>query len=150
MMTTSNTTSVVDRTKRRRTIEASWVAGVLVFVIARFAIAYTTLSKYGLTVWVFGFLDIATAVPYAIGTARLVTSLVDRKPQAAARWGIIACASFLAPYVWVGWAGRHGQFPKLVYVVVALLVVCLGANAFVGIRRKVLQGRRTVAVDLPA
>jgi hypothetical protein len=130
-----------ERSSRRRKLEVSWVIGVVAFVIVRFAIAYSALSEYGLTVWIFGFLDIATAVPYAVGTARLVTSLVDKNLQAAARCGIVACISFLAPYAWVAWAGRDGEFPTAVYVVVAALVVCLGTNAVVGITKRVRAAR---------
>jgi len=130
-----------ERSSRRRKLELSWVIGVLVFVIVRFIVAYSALSDYGLTVWIFGFLDIATAVPYAVGTARLVTSLVDKNVQAAARWGIIACVSFLAPYAWVAWAGRDGEFPSAVYIAIVVLVVCLGANAVVGILRRVRAAR---------
>ncbi len=82
-----------ERNSRRRKLELSWVIGVVAFVIVRFVVAYSALSEYDRTaVWIFGFLDIATAVPYAIGTARLVTSLVDKNVQAAARWGIVASA----------------------------------------------------------
>ena len=126
-----------DRTSRRRKLELSWIIGVVAFVIVRFAIAYSALNEYGLTVWIFGILDIVTAVPYAIGTARLVTSLVDKDVQAAARWGIVACISFLAPYVWVAWAGRDGEFPTAVYITIAVLVVCLGTNAIVGVAKRV-------------
>ena len=135
-----------ERSTRRRNLELSWVVGVVLFVIARFAVAYSALNDYGLTVWIFGFLDIVTAIPYAIGTARLVTSLVDRNLQSAARWGTVASASFLAPYLWVAWAGRNGEFPKPVYVVVVALVVCLGANAVIGVMRRV----RTARVGHPA
>ena len=122
---------------RRRTLERSWVIGVVIFVVVRFLLAYSELHSYPLTVWIFGFIDLVTAVPYALGTARLVTSIVDHAPRAAARWGIVASVSFLAPYIWLAWRGRKGQFPTIVYVVVALLVVCLGANAIISVRRRV-------------
>lgn len=123
--------------------------GVVAFVLVRFVLAYSALADYdALTVWIFGILDLGTAVPYAIGTARLVTSLVDRKPQEAARWGALASACFLAPYVWIAWAGREGQFPTIVYVVVALLAVCLGFNAVYGIRKRV-RAERQAAVEEP-
>lgn len=128
--------------RRRQVMERSWVLGVVVFVVARFLLAYTELGRYGMTVWVFGLLDLGTAVPYALGTARLVTSLVDRNPSAAARWGMIASLSFLAPYLWLAWAGRDGQFPTVVYAAVALFVVCLGAYAVIGVRRRVRQDRQ--------
>lgn len=126
----------------RRAIERSWVIGVLLFVTARFVLAYSVIAEEGrVAVIVFGILDLGTAVPYALATARLVGSLVDRQVEAAARWGIVAAVSFLAPYIWLAWAGREGQFPPVVYVALALFVVCLGANAVLGIRRRTLEGR---------
>ena len=61
--------------------------------------------------------------------------------RAAARWGIVACISFLAPYAWVAWAGRDGEFPTAVYITIAVLVVCLGTNAVVGILKRVRAAR---------
>lgn len=137
-----------DRPSRRRTVEGWWVAGVVLFVIIRFVLAYSVLADQAqLVVIVFGLIDIGTAVPYAIGTARLVTSLVDRRPQTAARWGALASASFLAPYLWLAWAGRDGSFPTIVYVVTGLFVVCVGANAVLGIRRRVHSQRALAAVS---
>ena len=49
----------------------------------------------------------------------------------------MASACFLAPYLWLAWAGREGQFPTIVYVVVAILAVCLGVNAVYDVRRQV-------------
>ena len=127
----------------RQTIERSWVIGVVVFVTVRFVATYSVIAAEDrMTVVVFGLLDIGTAVPYAIGIARLVTSLVDRRPALAARWGIIASVSFLAPYAWLAWRGRDGQFPTMVYVAIALFVICLGANAVITVRRRVVEGRR--------
>lgn len=128
---------------RRQMLEVSWVVGVVVFVIIRFVIAYSTLAQYGrMTVIVFGVLDIATAVPYAIGTARVVTGLVDRRFGAASRWAMVACASFVAPYVWLAWAGRE-DFPAVAYVVIGVLAVLLGLNAVIGVARNVRNERRT-------
>lgn len=116
------------------------------FVVIRFALAYSALADQARwTVIIFGVLDIGTAVPYAIGVARLVTSLVDGRPQAAARWGAVACASFLAPYLWLAWAGRDGSFPTVVYVVTSIFVVCVGANAVLGVRRRVREERSALA-----
>ena len=134
------------RSKRRQTLEVSWVIGVVAFVLIRFALAYSALADESrITVVIFGILDLGTAVPYAIGTARLVTSLVDRDTQSAARWGAVASGSFLAPYLWIAWAGRSGEFPLVVYVVTTLFVLFLGANALVTIRRRVRAERKVAA-----
>jgi hypothetical protein len=122
--------------------------GVVAFVLIRFVLAYSALgAESRFTVVVFGLLDLGTAVPYALGTARLVTSLVDGRTQAAARWGAISCGSFLAPYLWIAWAGREGTFPMIVYVVTTLFVVFLGANAVFTVSRRVRSGRADVTSD---
>ena len=125
--------------------------GVVLFVLIRFALAYSALADESrLTVVIFGVLDMGTAVPYAVGTARLVTSLVDRDSQSAARWGAVASGSFLAPYLWIAWAGRSGEFPPIVYVVTAMFVVFLGANAVATVRRRVREERRVAATMGPS
>lgn len=126
------------RAGRRRTIETTWVLGVLIYGFIRFALAWSVLAQESrLVVVIFGLVDFVTAIPYAVGTARLVTSLIDRDHQAATRWGAIASASFLAPYAWIAWAGRDGSFPPVVYIATALFVVFFGAHAVLSVRRKV-------------
>jgi hypothetical protein len=143
----STSTRGAPQSSRRQVLELSWVIGVVLFVIVRFAIAYSTLARYGrVTVVVFGILDIVTAVPYALGTARVVTGLVDKKVASASRWAMVACASFVAPYVWLAWAGRE-EFPTVAYVVIGVLAVLLGLNAVVGIARNVRRERRTGSVS---
>jgi hypothetical protein len=118
-----------------------WVVTIVAFTIARFFVAKGTLEAYGLNLWVFGIIDIVTAVPYALGVAHVVGALVDRQPARAGRWGTVALVSFLAPYLYVGWAGRGGAFPTIVWVALALLVVLFGGNAIRTVRRKVVEGR---------
>src|SRR4051794_26343529 len=114
----------IHRDQRRKTLERSWVIGVVLFGFVRFVLAWEVLSKYSpATVIIFGLIDFGTAVPYAIGTARLVTSLVDRDGLAAARWGALASACFLAPYLWIAWAGHDHGFPVAVYIVTGVLAV---------------------------
>lgn len=133
------------RGTRRRRLELTWVIGVVLFTLARFGAAWGALADQDRwVVWVFGVIDLGTAVPYAVGTARLVTGLIDHTVQSAARWGLVASASFLAPYLWLGWAGRDGDFPTPVYVALVVCLVCFGANAVVGVRRRVQIGRREV------
>lgn len=119
-----------------------WIVGVVAFTLGRFAVAYGTLRKYDLNIWLFGFVDLVTAVPYAVGTARVVTSVIDRRWTAATAWIAVAAASFLAPYLYVAVAGEG--MPLIVYVVLGVLVVALGANAVLSTAKKVRDGRRGV------
>ena len=99
-----------ERSSRRRKLELSWVIGVVAFVIVRFAIAYSALNEYGLTVWIFGILDIVTAGPvrHRDGPAR--DQLVDKNLRAAPV-GHRRLHLVPGPYAWVAWAGRDGEFP---------------------------------------
>jgi len=134
--------SADERLARRSRRERTWVIGVVVFTLARFVVAYGTLRRYDLNIWLFGAIDLGTAVPYGVGTARLVTSVIDRRPAAAARWLAVAAASFLAPYLYIALAGEN--MPPVVYIVVVVLVLALGTNAVLEVRRKIAAGRRSL------
>lgn len=125
----------------RRYLEISWVTTIVLFTIGRLVVAQSTLAEYGLNIWVFGIIDLATAVPYAIGVAKVVEGMVDRKPTAASWWAAVAGVSFIAPYLYIFWAGKDVEFPRVVYYVLGALILIFGANAVRTVRRKVRQGR---------
>ena len=129
------------RSKLRQRLELSWVVSIVAFTLARFFVAQGTLERYGLNIWVFGFIDLITAVPYALGTARVVGAIVDRDLPSASSWAIVAGVSFIAPYAYIVWAGQDATFPAPVYVVLAVLVAIFGANALVSVLRKVRAAR---------
>ena len=135
-----------ERLARRSRRERTWVVGVVLFTLARFVVAYSTLRQYHLNIWLFGVIDLGTAVPYGVGTARLVTSVIDRRASAATRWLAVAAASFLAPYLYIALAGR--DMPSAVYLVVVVLVLALGTNAVLEVRKKVAAGRHALAHQL--
>ncbi len=135
------TLDIEERARRRRVIERSWVALVLGYTVVRVAVAFQAIGRYDATaVWIFGAVDLLTAAPYAIGTARLVVSLIDGDRRAAVRWGMLASSCFLAPYAWLAWSGRNGRYPAVVYLALAVFVVCFGGNAIYGVRRRVRSG----------
>jgi hypothetical protein len=125
----------------RQILTVSWVIGIVAFTLARLVVAKGTLEEYGLNLWVFGIIDLATAVPYALGVAKVVTSMVDRDFSGTARWAAVASASFLAPYLYIAWAGRTSSFPPAVYAALAVLVTVFGGNAVLSVRRKVRTAR---------
>lgn len=131
------------RTKLRKRLELGWVVSIVIFTLARFFVARETLEQYGLNIWIFGFIDLITAIPYAVGTARVVGALVDRDLAGASKWAGIAAVSFFAPYGYILWAGSEqgASFPTSVYVVLGVLIVIFGANAVWGIIRKVRTAR---------
>lgn len=125
----------------RRYLTLGWVITIVVFTLARVWAARETLQGKGLNIWIFGFIDLVTAVPYAIGVAKVVTAMIDRRPAQASRWGAVAVASFFAPYLYIVWAGREHEFPAAVYVGLGVLVLVFGGNAVWKIVRQVRAGR---------
>lgn len=140
-MEEATSTAAPARSKLRQRLELSWVISIVVFTLARFFVAQETLERYGLNIWVFGFIDLVTAVPYALGTARVVGAMVDRDLSAASRWAGVAAFCFIAPYAYIVWSGKDATFPTAVYVVLAILVAIFGANAVWSIARKVKAAR---------
>lgn len=134
----------------RRYLTISWVVTIVLFTLARWVVARSTLERYGLNVWAFGVVDLVTAVPYAVGVAKVVTAVVDRHLSQASWWAVVAGASFLAPYAYVAWAGREATFPTHVYVVLAALIAIFGANAVRGIVRSVRTAREQRVTAAPA
>lgn len=126
---------------RRRWLERTWVVTVVVFTLARLLVARATLAERGLNIWVFGVIDLVTAFPYALGTARIVEAVVDRDGHALGRWCLVAGASFIAPYCYIAWAGAEEGFPTQVYVVLGVLIAIFGANAVWTILRNIRTAR---------
>ena len=96
----------------RQLVTVSWVVTIVGFTLARFFVARETLEGYGLNIWVFGFIDLVTALPYAIGVARVVTAMIDRNPAGASRWAAVAAASAqggIDPFVFRIRAGDGSQ-----------------------------------------
>lgn len=132
----------------RQMLTVSWVITIVAFTLARFFVAKETLQGYGLNVWVFGLIDLATAVPYALGVAKVVGCLIDRDLSGVGRWAAVAAASFLAPYAYIAWAGRDASFPTAVYVALGVLIVIFGGNAVWNVRRKVRAARHHPVVGV--
>ncbi len=114
---------------------------IVLFTIGRLVVAAETLQDYGLNIWVFGIIDLATAVPYAIGVARVVEGFIDHRLRSASTWAMVACTSFLAPYLYIFWVGKDVDFPPVVYIVLGILIVVFGGNAVRGIALKVRAAR---------
>jgi hypothetical protein len=131
--------------RRRVLLERGWVVGIVLFTIGRFVVAYGTLERYGINIWVFGFIDIITAVPYGVSTARLAGAIVDRNFTGMSQWGLLACFTFLAPYLYLIWEGIDAGLPSLVYVVLGALIVIFGTNAAYQVAKQVRQRRLGVA-----
>jgi hypothetical protein len=126
----------------RRNLTISWVVGIVAFTLVRLYFAQQWLAPEGLNIWVFGIIDLVTAVPYAIGVAKVVTSMVDHKHKAASGWAAVAAFNFLAPYLYVAWSGEQHSYPAPIWWVLGALVSVFGINAVLGVSRRVREQRK--------
>ena len=83
--------------------------------------------------------EIGSSIPYGIGSARCVTSLIDHRRRAATAWGSLAAIGFISPDLYMLTAGK--SMPVLTYVVIIAVVTTLGAISVVGLIRKYRQSR---------
>jgi hypothetical protein len=132
----------------RQILTLSWVIGIVLFTLGRLVVAKGTLEEYGLNLWVFAVIDLVTAVPYALGVAKVVTAMIDRNFAGTTSWAAVAVGSFLAPYLYIAWAGQDASFPTEVYVALAVLIVIFGGNAILSVRRKVRAAEVDVATGV--
>jgi hypothetical protein len=131
----------VDRTRsrRRRVVESVWVVGVVAYGLARTLVVWQALGDYGVNPWIYGVIDVVSSVPYAIGTARVVTGTIDRDWARVRQWGLIAVGAFFAPDLYIVLAG-HGM-PRLVYLVLGVWVLGATVLATRGILGKIRTAR---------
>lgn len=101
----------------RRLLELAWCGTAVAYCLVRIVLARHFLGDH-VNVVGFAIVELASVLPDAYGTCRLVGALVDRDSQAAGRWGLVAAAGFIAPDVYVLATARHA--PAWLYLVVAV------------------------------
>ena len=118
----------------------AWILGVFAFSIARALVAWPTLSQYGVNPWVFLFIDVVTAFPYALGQVKVVNGFRYKQYKGVQVWSLVVAATFFAPYAYIVLAGQE-RIPTLVYIVIALLALIFGSASILRMRN---QYRATV------
>jgi hypothetical protein len=125
---------------KRRLLERLWIVVVVAYGAARAFVVWKALGKYGVNPWVYLTLDVASSWPYAVATARLVTSVIDHKFDRARLWAILAAITFLLPDLYILVAARN--VPTEVYAIVISIVSLLTLIAAGSLYIKIRNGRR--------
>lgn len=133
---------------RRALLTRSWLVAVLAWSVFRSMVVAHTLRRYGVSPWAYGAVDLATSWPYALATAGVVTSLLDRRMAAARVHGLVAAAMFVVPDLYLLLAG-HGK-PHLVSYVIVGIALTFASGALASVAMQVRAGRRDRLVALPA
>lgn len=119
------------------------------YTLARFLAAGGALGAYGVDARWFLFWDVITVPPYVWAIGKLVRGLVSGNEttlRALLGWSALGAMSFMAPYVYLYYAGA-GTFPPLAWVLLSVIVVLFAANAVRSVRGRVVAARVEAAAE---
>jgi hypothetical protein len=142
---TDTATSSLDprRAARRRLWERVWGVLGIAYAVFRIWLAQVTVHRYD--VWIPGFaaIELLTAWPHGLATARVITALIDRDRVRAWRWGIVLAVTHVAPELYIALDATY--LPRKIWASLAFFVFGFGALSLWGIVQKVRDGRRARA-----
>ena len=133
---------------KRKRVEWAWYAVSGLYSLFRVVLAQHTVTRYGVNIWVFAIVEFTATIPYAVGTARVVTSLLDHDRRAATRWALVASAGFFAPDVYTLAAARTA--PWWIYAVVLTWMTVAAVIAVRSLQGNLRQRRAEAAAESAA
>jgi hypothetical protein len=98
------------------------------------------LSAYGVNPRMFAVVELSSAIPYSLGTARVVGALADRRRDLALKWGFVAGLGFLAPDLYV--LLHTHRAPKTLYFAVSMWIVLAALLAVRTVRKRTAARRQ--------
>ncbi len=143
-MTATKTPSLDPRrAERRRLWERVWGLLGIAYAVFRIWLAQVTVHRYD--VWIPGFaaIELLTAWPHGLATARVITALIDRDRAQAWRWGTVLAVTHVAPELYIALDATY--LPGKIWASLAFFVFGFGALSLWGIVQKVRDGRRARA-----
>ena len=118
----------------RAIIERIWIVLVLVWALVRALLVGTFFTQYGVNFWLYLVIDLASSIPYAIASARLVFLLIDKDSSGAIKWGFATIFFFYLPDLYIVLVARH--VPRLTYIGFAVALLLLTILAIIQLRGK--------------
>ena len=128
------------RSAKRRLLERLWVIVVIAYGAGRAIVVWKALGQYGVNPWIYLALDVTSSWPYAVATARLVTSVIDREFSRAKSWGLLAAVTFLIPDLYILAVAR--DVPTQVYAIIIAIISLLALLAILSLIIKIRNERR--------
>lgn len=109
--------------------------GVLIYMILRFVVAIPTLGPYGVNPFIFGLLDVITAIPYAIGVPKIIAFAKQKNSRKIMQWIMVLAISFVIPYGYIAASGE--KIPILVWGALVIIIMGFGLESFLTVRSKI-------------
>ena len=118
-----------------------WLVLVLIWAIARALFINKLFGAHGVNGYIYLIVDLAASVPYAIYSARLVITFINREFKNVYKNAILASIFFYIPDIYILITAR--RVPGSLYVILFLTIALFTAFAIGAIARDIRNKRRT-------
>lgn len=140
-LTTMDLSRWLKSERHRLLIERWWIGIVLVWDILKTLVVDKTFAKYGVNPYIYFFIVISIAVPYAISTAKMLFAILANHWRRALSFGAIAVVLHFVPDVYILVTAK--QVPRSLFDSFIVLIVIFTVFAIHGIVLKVRAHRRS-------
>ncbi len=132
------------KTKKQKIATRIWLALVILWAIGRAIFVKHLFSSYGINGAIYLVVDLASSIPYAIYSARLVIDFLGRDLKGVYRNILLTALFFYIPDLYILIAAR--QVPSSLYVIFFLTIFLFSAFAIGAIARDVIRKRQSAQI----
>lgn len=126
-------------TTKRKTSARIWFALVFIWALVRAFLVYKFFAPHGVNpIWYF-VIDVASSIPYAIYSARLVFAFIDQNRPQLISSGLITLISFYLPDIYVFIFAN--EIPRVLLISFIGWILLFSALAMIEIARNIRRGR---------
>jgi hypothetical protein len=126
--------------KHRQLVERWWIAIVLVWDIAKTLVVDKTFSKYGVNPYIYFFIVVGIAVPYAKSTAKMLFAILANHWRNALIFGVVATVLHFVPDVYILLTAK--QVPRSLFDSFILMIIIFTIFAVHGVITHLRNNRR--------
>ena len=126
-------------TTTRKTSARIWFSLVFTWALVRALLVYKFFAPHGVNpIWYF-VIDVASSIPYAIYSARLVFAFIDQNRPQLFSSGLITLISFYLPDIYVFLFAN--EIPRVLLISFVGWILLFSAMAIIEIFRNVRRGK---------
>ena len=130
------------RTRRETFWERIWASTIILYSFVATFVVWKALHKYGGNPYLFFLIDVITSWLSGLSSARLVMSVIKRRSNQIAKWGIYSALNFVIPQLYILISAHH--VPREVYLIIGGVVFCLAIFSIFGIYNELRKARTSL------
>jgi hypothetical protein len=127
--------------KHRDLVERWWIAIVLLWDIGKTLLVDKTFAKYGVNPYIYFFIVIGIAIPYAKSTAKMLFAILANHWRHALTFGVIAAILHFIPDIYILTTAK--QVPRSLFDSFIIAIIIFTVFAVHGIVTHVRNGRKS-------